>query len=120
MILVDTSIWIDHLRTGDVDLTSLLNQCRVFIHPFVIGGLACGNMRDRRSILQLLQDLPMAPVANNDEVLFFIEEQHLMGRGIGYVNAHLLASVALEGSSRLWTRDNHLVQLASELNLAHK
>ncbi len=120
MILVDTSVWIDHLRTGDVGLTSLLNQCRVLIHPFVIGELACGNMRDRQSILQLLQDLPMVPVADNDEVLFFIEEQQLMGRGIGYVDAHLLASVVLEDSSRLWTRDNRLAKIASELNLAHK
>ncbi len=120
MILVDTSVWIDHLRNGDVALASLLNQCRVLIHPFVIGELACGNMRDRQSILQLLQDLPMVPVADNDEVLFFIEEQQLMGRGIGYVDAHLLASVVLEDSSRLWTRDNRLAKIASELNLAHK
>jgi len=120
MILVDTSVWIDHLRTGDKGLTNLLNQSRVLIHPFVIGELACGNIRDRWSILQLLQDLPMSPVADNDEVLFFIEEQQLMGRGIGYIDAHLLASVVLEDSSRFWTRDNNLAQLASELNLDYE
>jgi len=120
VILVDTSVWVDHLRSGDIGLTNLLNQSRVLIHPFIIGELACGIIRDRQSILQLLQDLPVAPVADNNEVLYFMEEQQLMGRGIGYIDAHLLASVVLEDSSRLWTRDNRLAKLASELNLAHE
>lgn len=119
MILVDTSIWVDHLRVGDETLTGLLNSCRVMMHPFVLGELACGNLHNRAEVLSLLKDLPRATVARDEEVLFFIEQQALMGRGIGYVDTHLLAAVALDGSSRLWTRDKTLRLAAEELTMAY-
>lgn len=119
MILVDTSIWVDHLRVGDETLTGLLNSCRVMMHPFVLGELACGNLHNRAEVLSLLKDLPRATVARDEEVLFFIEQQALMGRGIGYVDTHLLAAVALDGSSRLWTRDKTLRLVAEELTMAY-
>lgn len=92
MILVDTSVWIDHLRAGDEGLIALLSGNQVLTHPFVIGELACGNLANRREVLRLLGDLPKAPVATHAEVLFFIEQHALMGRGIGYVDAHLIAA----------------------------
>jgi len=119
MILVDTSVWVDHLRVGDESLSALLNGTRVMMHPFVLGELACGNLRHRTEVLTLLKALPQATVARDEEVLFFIERQALMGRGIGYVDVHLLAAVALDGASRLWTRDKRLHALAGELGLAY-
>ena len=118
MILVDTSIWIDHLRTGDDDLAALLNGNQVLMHPFVLGEMACGNLRNRKEVLVLLKDLPRSPVATDDEVLFFIERHALMGKGIGYVDAHLLAATALDSSSRLWTRDQRLRKTSGLLSLA--
>ena len=88
------------------------------VHPFVIGELACGNLKNRKVILSLLQDLPTVPVATDDEVLFFIERHGLMGRGIGYVDAHLLAAVILAGAGQLWTRDKRLGALAGSMRLA--
>lgn len=117
MILVDTSVWIDHLRTGDDGLVKLLNGAQVSIHPFVIGELACGNLRDREKVLALLSDLPRSAMATGDEVLHFIEQNHLMGRGIGYVDAHLLAAVTLDGTSRLWTRDKQLEKVSRSMGL---
>ena len=119
MILVDTSVWIDHLRAGDDELAALLNGSRVLMHPFVLGELACGNLRNREMVLRLLKDLPRAAVATDEEVLFFIDRHALMGRGIGYVDAHLLAAVTLSNSARLWTRDKRLRALADELALAY-
>ena len=119
MILVDTSVWIDHLRTGDAELEVLLNGSRVLMHPFVLGELACGNLHNREEVLALFKDLPQAAVATDDEVLFFIERRVLMGRGIGYVDAHLLAAVALTGSMQLWTRDKRLCMVADSLALAY-
>ena len=119
MILVDTSVWIDHLRAGDDELAALLNGSRVLMHPFVLGELACGNLRNREMVLRLLKDLPRAAVATDEEVLFFIDRHALMGRGIGYVDAHLLAAVTLSDSARLWTRDKRLRALANELALAY-
>ncbi len=119
MILVDTSVWIDHLRAGDAGLGVFLNSNRVLMHPFVLGELACGNLRNRDEVLALLGDLPRSAVATDDEVLFFIERHALMGRGIGYVDAHLLAAVALAGSARLWTRDKRLRTVADSLALAY-
>ncbi|MDZ7663014.1 type II toxin-antitoxin system VapC family toxin [Thiohalophilus sp.] len=119
MILVDTSVWVDHLRVGDATLEELLNHTRVLMHPFVLGELACGNLRNRGEVLQLLGDLPQATVASDAEVLFFIERHMLMGRGIGYVDAHLLAAVTLAGSTQLWTRDKRLRATAETLNLAY-
>ena len=95
MILVDTSVWVDHLRSGLPHLTTALDGGKVLIHPWVIGELACGNLHDRGRVLELLQGLTAATVASDSEVLQLIEQQKLMGRGIGYVDAHLLASARL-------------------------
>lgn len=119
MILVDTSIWVDHLRSGDDGLVSMLNASQVCMHPFVLGELACGNLRQRTEILSLLKDLPGISVARDEEVLFYIERHELMGRGIGYIDAHLLAAVALEAGTRLWSRDKRLQKLAESLGIAH-
>jgi predicted nucleic acid-binding protein len=118
MILIDSSIWIDHLRAGEPALAQLLNAGRVMTHPFVVGELACGNLQNRKAILSLLQDLPAAPVATDEEVLFFIERRGLMGKGIGYVDAHLLAAVSVTGTGRLWTRDERLAAVAGAIGLA--
>ena len=118
MILVDTSVWVDHLRAGDAALGERLNHSQVLIHPFVLGEIACGNLRSRDEVLRLLKALPQAIVASHEEVLFFIERNALMGRGIGYVDAHLLAAAALGGSTQLWTRDKRLRSVAAALNLA--
>ena len=117
MILVDTSVWVDHLRSGNARLASLLEDTQVTTHPFVIGELACGNLANRAGILSLLQKLPQVPAATDTEVLYFIEQQQLMGRGIGYVDAHLLAATALAGRSGLWTLDRRLAALAGALGL---
>lgn len=120
MILADTSVWIDHLRGGDEKLASLLHDGLVLIHPFVVGELACGNLRDRESVLGLLQALPRATVATDTEVLFFIERHALMGRGIGYIDAHLLASASLSRTARLWTRDTRLGRVAAEMGQGYE
>lgn len=117
MILVDTSVWVDHLRKSDRGLAELLTASNVLMHPFVIGELACGNLRKRDQILALLKNLPRAGVATDNEVLFFIERHTLMGRGLGFVDVHLLASVALHGTARLWTRDKRLRAAADSLGL---
>ena len=117
MILVDTSIWIDHLRSGEPGLAEALEGGRVMMHPFVLGELACGNLRNHRDVLRLLGDLSVAPAATDSEALVFIECRALMGRGIGYLDVHLLASVALCDGALLWTRDGRLAAAASELGL---
>jgi predicted nucleic acid-binding protein len=119
MILVDTSVWVDHLRSGEAALAGILNEARVVVHPFVVGELACGNLKDRTLVLSLLRDLPATAVATDDEVLYFIEQRKLMGRGIGYVDAHLLAAAALTGNVRLWSRDKRLASVAGQIGLAH-
>ncbi|WP_275096321.1 type II toxin-antitoxin system VapC family toxin [Sedimenticola hydrogenitrophicus] len=119
MILVDTSVWVDHLRSGDDGLATLLNSGQVLMHPFVLGELACGNLRQRTELLSLLKNLPQAAVAREEEVLFYIERHELMGRGIGYVDAHLMAAVALDGGARLWTRDKRLHMLADKQGVAY-
>lgn len=118
MVLVDTSVWIDHLRHGDAGLTAALETGQVWMHSFVLGELACGNLRSRAEVLSLLQALPSMPVSTDKEALFFIDQHELMGRGIGYVDVHLLASARL-GGTRLWTRDKRLHTVATELGLAH-
>lgn len=118
MILVDTSVWVDHLRRGDPVLMSLLNSNQVLMHPFVLGELACGSLVNRAEVLALLGDLPRVVVATDEETLFFIERHSLMGRGIGYVDAHLLAAVALNEGSLFWSRDKRLQGVASALVLA--
>jgi len=119
MILVDTSVWVDHLRDGTPALAAALEQGRVLTHPFVLGELACGNLKNRGEVLQLIGELPAAPMATDPEALDFIERRALMGRGIGYVDVHLLASVALAGTSQLWTRDKRLAAVAADLELAY-
>ena len=118
MILVDSSVWVAHLRTNESALVELLNTGRVLSHPFVIGELACGNLKNRKAVLSLLEHLPAAPVATAEEALFFIESHGLMGRGIGYVDTHLLASVSLAGTGLLWTRDKRLNAVAGSMRLA--
>ena len=120
MILVDTSVWVDHLRTSDEALAQLLRSGRVLAHPFVIGELALGRLRQRREILALLHDLPQAEVATAAEVLHFVEGHGLAGRGIGYIEAHLLASTRLTAGSALWTRDRRLAAAAERLGLARR
>ena len=118
MILVDTSVWIDHLRQGEPELVRALEAHQVLAHPFVVGELACGNLKDRATFLRWLRALPEAPVATESEALAFIDRRALMGRGIGYLDVHLLASVALAGDATLWTRDKRLGAVARELGLA--
>lgn len=120
MILVDTSIWIDHLRAGNEELEAALERREVLIHPFVIGELACGNLADRRVTLSTLQKLPPAAVATNIEAMLFLEGRKLMARGVGYVDVHLLASTALSSEARFWTRDTRLNEVARELRLAYE
>lgn len=118
MILVDTSVWVDHLRKGDPALARLLDNGMVLAHPFVIGELALGNLRQRDLILTALQDLPRAVAATEQEVLLFIDQHALAGAGIGYVDAHLLAAVRLTAGATLWTRDKRLLGVAQRLDLA--
>jgi predicted nucleic acid-binding protein len=118
VILVDTSVWIEHLRAGEERLTALLDAGEVLAHPFVIGELALGNLRGRDAFLRDLGDLPQAAVVADEEVLGFIEDQALFGRGIGYVDAHLLAAARLTAGARLWTRDRNLLAVAARLDLA--
>ena len=117
MILVDTSVWVEHLRHGLPRLATHLQEWEVLIHPWVIGELACGNLRNRSQVLELMQGLPAATVASDAEVLLLIERDRLMGRGIGYVEAQLLASAKLS-HCRLWTQDRHLAAVAQEQGLA--
>lgn len=115
MILVDTSIWVEHLRSGLPPLAERLEAARVLMHPFVLGELACGNLKDRAQVLDLLSGLPKSEVATDAEVLAFIEHRRLMGRGIGYIDAHLLVATCLSDSARLWTLDRRLAAVAESL-----
>ena len=119
MILVDTSVWVDYLRRADAHLAALLERGQVLMHPFVIGEIACGSLRDREATLELLRQLPAASVAEPDEALGFIELRGLHGKGIGYVDLHLLASTALNAGAMLWTRDKRLRDAAEALGCAH-
>ena len=118
MILVDTSVWIDHLRKDEPALARALDAGLVLVHPFVVGELACGNLKGRAEFLELLRAMPQAPVATDAEALGFIDGRALMRRGIGYLDVHLLASVALAGAATLWSRDQRLAAVARELGLA--
>ena len=119
MVIVDTSIWVTHLRRGTRHLEELLLDAKVVCHPFVVGELACGNLTNRDEFLSLLQSLPMAPAVVFEELLYFIERHRLMGKGIGFVDANLLASAHLSGIP-LWTFDRKLRSVASELELAYR
>lgn len=118
MILVDTSVWIDHLRRHNKALTRLLHAGMVLTHPFVIGELALGNLRQRNVVLTALADLPRANVATEAEVLHFIAHYALFGRGVGYIDVHLLAAVQLTPNAKLWTIDKRLQGVAAQLGLA--
>ena len=118
MILVDTSVWVDHLRGADSVLVGLLGAGTVLTHPFVIGEVSLGHLRQRELILKALQNLPRAVVASDAEVLQFIGRKTLFGYGIGYVDAHLLASVQLTSGTALWSRDKRLLGAAKKLGLA--
>ena len=118
MILVDTSVWIDHLRKNDAEMRRLLGRGQVLSHPLVIGELAMGSFKRRDLLLSELGDLPSAKIAEHDEVLHFVSKHTLFGSGIGYIDAHLLATVRLMPGTLLWTRDRRLLEVASKLSLA--
>jgi len=120
MILVDTSVWIDHLRSGDTVLAALLERGQVLAHPFVVGELALGSLRQREVVLESLQNLPQVKVATDMEVLHFISSHALFGLGIGYVDIHLMAAVQLTPGTSLWTRDKRLHAAAETLGFAAK
>jgi hypothetical protein len=118
VILVDTSVWVDHLRKDDSSLRLLLDGGRVLLHPFVVGELAMGNLNRRDLVLRALRKLPEALVAREEEVLQFVAAHGLFGRGIGYIDAHLLASVQLTPGASLWTRDKRMLEIGGKLGLA--
>ncbi|NLP65751.1 type II toxin-antitoxin system VapC family toxin [Paraburkholderia sacchari] len=118
MILVDTSIWIDHFNAADPLLTSLLTDERVLAHAYVIGEISLGNLRDRNTVLCALRDLPAVPTATPEETFYLIEHAKLSNRGIGYVDTSLLASARLQPGVTIWTRDKRLGKVAGELGLA--
>lgn len=118
MILVDTSIWIDHLRETNGTLVALLQSDVVYIHPWIIGEVACGNLGNRKEVLELLSALPQLPPASDEEVLHFIDRRHLMGRGVGYIDMHLLAASVIYAAN-IWTRDKRLLAIAKELGLVY-
>jgi hypothetical protein len=116
--LVDTSVWVDHLRKDDFNMRFLLDGGRVLLHPFVVGELAMGNLNRRDLVLGALRKLPEALVAREEEVLQFVAARGLFGRGIGYIDAHLLTSVQLTPGASLWTRDKRMLEIAGKLGLA--
>ena len=117
MVLADTSVWVDHLRHSDPLLISYLSEGLVLMHPFVSGELACGNLKDRATTLFDLNALPLAKPASNAEVLQLIEDRRLWGRGLGWIDAHLLAS-ALLSNCQFWTLDTRLARAGAELGLS--
>ena len=120
MILVDTSAWVDHLRNDNPLLSELLEHNRVVMHPMVLGELACGNLQNRQQLLQFWQNLDSLHSVSHDEALYFIEQNGLMGKGIGYIDVHLLASVVLAAGTKLWTRDKCLARISDDLDYTWK
>jgi hypothetical protein len=116
MVLVDTSVWVSHLREGNTKLERLLNDGDIVCHPFIVGELACGNLKNRAEILSLLQALPMSIQAEHDEVMKFIENNQLIGKGLGYIDVHLLAAAVLTGVP-IWTIDKKLDGVSQEMGL---
>ena len=116
MVLVDTSVWVSHLRHGNEDLQKLLHDGEVVCHPFIVGELACGNLKNRHEILTYLQSLPMTILAEDEEVLKFIENNQLMGKGLGYIDVHLIASAVLT-NVLLWTLDKTLDKFTSKIGI---
>lgn len=119
MVLVDTSVWVYHLRQGNAELKRLLNTGQVICHQFIIGEIACGNIKNRTEILTLLRLLPMAIQAKHEEVIEFIENYKLMGRGLGYINMHLSASAKLT-CVPLWTLDKKFNETNKELGISYR
>ncbi len=119
MVLVDTSVWVSHLRETHAGLADLLDDGKVACHPFIVGELACGNLKNRSMILTLLEALPMARLVEHEEALAFIDAHDLMGKGLGYLDVHLLASAVLTGLS-LWTFDKKLDGVADMLRCKHR
>jgi len=117
MILVDTSVWVNHFRLGDPQLGQALLDGHVLMHPFVIGEIACGNLHARPKVLGDLQRLPVAVTADHQEVLAFLDQHRLFGAGITWIDAHLLASARLS-ACRLWTLDARLLTAAAKLHLS--
>ncbi len=117
MILADSSIWITHLRSCDEGLNRLLDKGRVVIHPYIVGELACGSLRNRQEILRFMNALPQVPVVSHGEVMDFIDSRKLMSKGIGYVDMHLLASAVI-AQAKIWTSDKRLEQIAREMGKA--
>ena len=120
MILADSSVWIDHLGRGDPILASLLDAEQVVMHAYVLGEIALGSLRDRQRVFRELHKLPATPLVRPDELLLLIDRRPLHGTGIGYVDAHLLASTLLAPGTRLWTRDKRLRAAAERLGVAVK
>ncbi len=118
MVLVDTSVWVIHLREGNAELEKLLNKGQITCHRFIIGEIACGNIKNRKEILRLLQLLPLVTQAKHEEVMKFIETNKLMGRGLGYIDMHLAASARLAGIP-IWTFDKKLEETSKDLGFKY-
>lgn len=116
MVLVDTSVWVEHFSKGKIGLEAPLNDGQVICHPFIRGELACGNLKNRSKILSLLEALPVAHIAQHEEVIHFIEQYRLMGKGLGYIDVHLLASAMLTNVP-LWTLDKRLSAVSAALGI---
>ena len=114
MILVDTSVWVDHLRRTELVLVRLLDDADVLIHPYIIGELACANLTKRKELLQLFHNLPQAVAASDEEVMTLIEQRSLMGSGLGHVDIHLIAASLLSGC-QLWTKDKRLLGVVQDI-----
>ena len=118
MILADTSIWVHHFQRGDSTMATLLDEERILVHPHVIGEIMLGSLPDRRLALELLEELPLAVIARDEEVVRLIESEKLFGLGIGYVDAHLVAATRLTPGARLWTLDKRLHAAVARLSIA--
>lgn len=117
MILVDTSIWIDHLRRADRRLEQLLESGDVVCHPFVIGEIACGSLAQRQRVLGFLAQLPQLPVAQQSEAMWFLDRHGYYARGLGWVDVHLLASASIAMETWLWSRNRRLAEAAADLGI---
>ncbi|OQZ03645.1 MAG: VapC toxin family PIN domain ribonuclease [Candidatus Brocadia sp. UTAMX1] len=118
MVLVDTSVWVVHLRSGNIGLETLLSEGNVVCHPFIVGELACGNLKNRAEILSLLQTFPMAIPGEHEEVMRFLEDHTLMGKGLGYIDIHLIISAIVTGIP-LWTVDKKLDEISLKLGIGY-
>ena len=119
MVLVDTSVWIDHFRNENDRLVKLLNNGEVFSHPFIIGEIACGKIKNRLEIITSLQSLPQSLIVDHEEVMLFIEKKKIMGQGLGYIDITLLVSSILTGIP-LWTLDKRLNEIARKFDIHHE